>query len=177
MNTKYKTSTSISKDNYNSLSISVISHLCKEIKEILPFSPYQCTFIYNSNNTIYSCDIKNIPKNLSVQTTDYFMFDLISENDESVSVIFMPDSISVSACLPYDYQNTKAFVNNIIELTMFLFTENSNSTQSTKHCKNNDIYQTNNKQWYRSSLFWTVFGAVTAVIIGIIGIILQIIKP
>ena len=132
MNTKYKTSTSISKDNYNSLSISVISHLCKEIKEILPFSPYQCTFIYNSNNTIYSCDINNIPKNLSVQTTDYFMFDLISENDESVSVIFMPDSISVSACLPYDYKDTKGFTNDIINLAVNNTKKPENSSKSNK---------------------------------------------
>ncbi|MGN0491056.1 hypothetical protein [Ruminococcus sp.] len=177
MNTKYKTSTNFSKDNYNKLSPSAIFSLYKSLKSDIPFSPCQCTFIYKIDNAICTCDVNNIPKNMSLPSAEYLVLDFVSDNDDSVSVTFTPDSISVSAYLPYDYQNTKAFVNNMIETTVFLFAENSNSAQSTKNCKNNDVNQTNNKQWYRSTLFWTIFGAVTAVIIGIISIVLQIIKP
>lgn len=177
MNTGYKTSTNFSKDNYNKLSTSAIFSLYKALKSDIPFSPYQCNFIYKINTAICTCDVNNIPKNLFWQSAEYFILDFVSDNDDSVSVTFTPDSISVSAFLPYDYQNTKAFVTNMIETIVFLFAENDKCTANTKNDKNDDIKHTYKKQWYKSSLFWTIFGTVTTAIIGTIGIVLQIIKP
>lgn len=139
MNTKYKTSTSISKDNYNSLSISVISHLCKEIKEILPFSPYQCTFIYKIGNAICTCDVNNIPNNLFLPSAKYLILDFVSDKDNSVSVTLMPDSISVSAELPYDYQNTKIFMEDFLKLTVKIINKSDNNKNTGK--KQTDIFK------------------------------------
>ena len=177
MNTKYKTSTNFSKEYYNKLSPYAIFSLYKSLKPDIPFSPCNCTFIYKIGNAICTCDVNNIPKNLFLPSAEYLILDFISDNDDSVSVTFTPDSISVSAELPYDYQNTKAFVNNIIETTVFLFGENSKSTQCTKHCKNNDIKQTKNKQWYKSPLFWTIFGTVSATLFSLLNFILKLINP
>lgn len=132
MNTKYKTSTNFSKDNYNKLSPSVIVSLYKALKPDIPFSPCRCTFIYKIDNAICTCDVNNIPKNLFLPSAEYLILDFISDNDDSVSVILTHDSISVSAFLPYDYQNTKAFVKDFIDLT-----ENNTkqSDNSHKTCK------------------------------------------
>lgn len=177
MNTGYKTSTSVSKDNYNKLSTSAIFGLYTALKSDIPFSPCRCNFIYKINAAICTCDVNNIPKNLFLPSAEYVILDFFSDNDDSVSVTFTPDSISVSASLPYDYQNTMAFVNNMIGSTMFLFAENSNSAQSTKHCKNNDIKQTKNKQWYKRPLFWTIFGTVSATLFSLLNFILKLINP
>ena len=177
MNTKYKTSTNFSKDNYNKLSPYAIFSLYKSLKSDIPFSPCNCTFIYKIGNAICTCDVNNIPKNLCLPSAEYLILGFVSDKDDSVSITLMPDSISVSAFLPYDYQNTKAFVNNMIESTMFLFAENSNSAQSTKHCKNNDVEQTDNKQWYKRPLFWTIFGTVSATLFSLLNFILKLINP
>ena len=127
MNTKYKTSTNFSKDNYNKLSPSAIFSLYKSLKSDIPFSPCNCTFIYKIGNAICTCEVNNIPKNLFLPSAEYLILDFVSDKDDSVSVTFTPDSISVSAFLPYDYQNTKAFVKDFIDLTENNIKQSNNS--------------------------------------------------
>lgn len=127
MNTRYKTSTSVSKDNYNKLSTSAIFGLYTALKSDIPFSPCRCNFIYKINAAICTCDVNNIPKDLFLPSAEYVILDFFSDNDDSVSVTFTPDSISVSAFLPYDYQNTKVFVKDFIDLTEKNIMQSDNS--------------------------------------------------
>ena len=132
MNTKYKTSTNFSKDNYNKLSPSAIFSLYKSLKSDIPFSPCNCTFIYKIGNAICTCEVNNIPNYLFLPSAEYLILDFVSDKDDSVSVTLMPDSISVSSSLPYDYQNTKAFVKDFIDLTEKNIIQSDNSHKPCK---------------------------------------------
>lgn len=139
MNTKYKTSTNFSKDNYNKLSPSVIVSLYKSLKPDIPFSTCCCTFIYKIDNAICTCDVNNIPKNLFLPSAEYLILDFVSDKYDSVSVTLMPDSISVSASLPYDYQNTKVFAEDFFKLTVKIINKSDNNKNTGK--KQTDIFK------------------------------------
>lgn len=175
MKTKYSNSTKITTDYYSELSIIKIFNLYKKLKSKIPFSFRQCTFTYRLNNVVISCDVNNIPKNILISSTDYIIFDFISDDENSASVTLSPNLITVQAVTPFDYQNTKAFVEELINLTNHLFTNSNNHTCSTKNNKSKHVKHTHNKPFYRSELFWAVVGVILATVVGIVDIILGII--
>lgn len=117
MNTKYQTSAQLSEDIYNNLSYSELLGTLNAVKLSLPFCPCECSFIYSVNNEIHTCSISDIPKALNPAFINYWAVDF-TDCKNSVSVTVTHNSLYVSVSLPYDYQNTKAFANDLLVSTV-----------------------------------------------------------
>ena len=172
MNTKYQTSAHLSENIYNNLSYSELLSTLNAVKLNLPFSPCECSFIYSVNNEIHACSISDIPKALNPTVVNYWAVDF-TDYKNYVSVTVTHNSLSVSVSLPYDYLNSKIFTENTLKLCFSLLSSNPYHFNNTKQSKYYQIHSSQNKQWYKSGVFWTAFGAVSAAIFAVINIVLH----
>lgn len=156
MHSKYSISENIAQKNFKILSVDRILKLHKIIKSNIPFTVFNCTFIAYINHNITFYNIYDIPKDLPISSADYLILDFNSNIDYCVSVTLKPTDVYVSATLSYDYQNTKEFVQDILNLTI------------------NNIEQLNNYQKTckkKADIFASFLQKLSSVIIFIINII------
>lgn len=169
MNAKYKATAQLSSNIYNRFTSRTLSEIYNILISLIPFVSCKCTSIYRSDNTTVSANIKVVPKNLDVKAFDYFSLNFYQQ-DDYVTAIFAPDKICVIVSLSDTYTSCKVLAKKILKSLCKHFRNNYDTVCD----KDTDINSTQKQHWYNNILFWTAFAAVSAAVIGITEIIVNI---